>query len=76
MKSFIENYTFRFSIDNKNYMLTVDDESCEYGCTFSAILRDSLNLNDLKRRLVERNLKYHLYEIKAINTKEKENVKN
>lgn len=68
MKSFIENYTFRFSIDDKNYMLTVDDESCEYGCTFSVVLGDSLNLNDLKRRLVEQNLKYHLYEIKVINT--------
>ena len=47
-------------------MLTVDDESCDYGCTFSIILRDSANLEDMAARLAERNLKYHLYKITPI----------
>ena len=66
MKFNVENYTFSFILDNEKYMLTVDDESCDYGCTFSIILRDSVNLEDMAARLAERNLKYHLYKITPI----------
>ncbi len=75
MKFNVENYTFSFTLDNEKYMLTVDDESCDYGCTFSIILRDSADLEDMATRLAERNLKYHLYRITPI-TKDANNELN
>ncbi len=66
MKFNVENWTFSFTVDGKRYLLTVDDESCEYGCLFSIIIRDSVSMEDLKKRLAERNMKYHLYEVNKI----------
>lgn len=67
MKAFIENWTFRFTFEGKDYILTVDDDCCDYGCTFSVMLRDSTNLDDFKKKAAARNLKYHLYEITEVN---------
>lgn len=72
MKAFVQNYTFIFTFESQEYILTVDDESCDYGCTFSVIFRDSSNLSDLKRRLAERNLKYHLYKISEVDISEEQ----
>lgn len=66
MKFNVENWTFSFTVNGKKYLLTVDDESCELGCTFSIIIRDSAGIEDLRERLAKRGLKYCLYEVNKV----------